>query len=191
MTPSPLPPHTPLLCVSVQKTSVCRFKNVSVCTGTTRKCVTTFARGAGTHGDVLNPHTEVFSACQAAPHPSPHTTHTTHHTHHTPPHHHNTTHTTYTTHTNTQQHTSTLGDRQTETEKVDRERERRVKCDKHCELQESCFFLYVWVHPQNRSPCMIRGCAIVLFPTYPQTSDGQEPHGHDSPVHYIHIRFVF
>ena len=38
---------------------------------------------------------------------------------------------------------------------------------------------------------MIRGFANVLFPTYPQTSDGQEPHGQDSPGHYIHIRFVF
>ena len=42
-----------------EKTSVCRFKT-SPCTGTTRTCVTTCGRGAGTHGDVLNPHTEVF-----------------------------------------------------------------------------------------------------------------------------------
>ena len=31
-----------------------------MCTGTTRTCVTTCGRGAGTHGDVLNLHTEVF-----------------------------------------------------------------------------------------------------------------------------------
>ena len=36
------------------------MQNVPVCTGTTRTCVTTCARGAGTHGDVLNLHTEVF-----------------------------------------------------------------------------------------------------------------------------------
>ena len=35
-------------------------QNVPVCTGTTRTCVTTCGRGAGTHGDVLNLHTEVF-----------------------------------------------------------------------------------------------------------------------------------
>ena len=49
--------------------SVCAFKtlalrvyvqNVSVCTGTTRTCVSTCARGAGTHGDVLNVHTQTF-----------------------------------------------------------------------------------------------------------------------------------
>ena len=36
------------------------IQNVSVFTGTTRTCVTTCGRGAGTHGDVLNLHTEVF-----------------------------------------------------------------------------------------------------------------------------------
>ena len=49
-----------------EKTSVCRFKT-SPCVrsqrprvnaGTTRTCVETCARGAGTYGDVLNPHTE-------------------------------------------------------------------------------------------------------------------------------------
>ena len=35
-------------------------QNVPVCTGTMRTCVTTCAHGAGTHGDVLNLHTEVF-----------------------------------------------------------------------------------------------------------------------------------
>ena len=78
---------TPLPRVSVSKTSVCRFKTAPVCTGTTPACGNTCARGAGTHGDVLNLQTEVFSACQAAPHTTPHTQHnTTHHTHHTTPH---------------------------------------------------------------------------------------------------------
>ena len=36
------------------------IQNVPVCTGTTRTCVSTFTRGAGTHGDVLNVHTEAF-----------------------------------------------------------------------------------------------------------------------------------
>ena len=36
------------------------IQNVPVCTGTTRTCVTTCGRGVGTHGDVLNLHTEVF-----------------------------------------------------------------------------------------------------------------------------------
>ena len=36
------------------------IQNVPVCTGTTRTCVSTCGRGAGTHGDVLNLHTEVF-----------------------------------------------------------------------------------------------------------------------------------
>ena len=35
-------------------------QNVSVCAGTTPACVTTCGLGAGTHGDVLNLHTEVF-----------------------------------------------------------------------------------------------------------------------------------
>ena len=34
------------------------IQNVPVYAGTTRTCVETCARGAGTHGDVLNPHTE-------------------------------------------------------------------------------------------------------------------------------------
>ena len=34
--------------------NVVKIQNVTVCTGTTRTYVTTCARGAGTHGDVLN-----------------------------------------------------------------------------------------------------------------------------------------
>ena len=44
------------------------IQNVPVCTFKTSPCFNTCVRGAGTHGDVLNLHTEVFSACQAAPH---------------------------------------------------------------------------------------------------------------------------
>ena len=40
--------------------SVCTFKNVPVCTGTTRICVSTCARGAGKHGDVLTYNTGTF-----------------------------------------------------------------------------------------------------------------------------------
>ena len=46
---------------------VCGFRNVTVCTfnvpvyaGTTRTCVETCTRGAGTHEDVLNLHTVTF-----------------------------------------------------------------------------------------------------------------------------------
>ena len=37
-------------------------QNVSVCTGNTSTCVNTCARGAGTHGGVLNLHTEGWSS---------------------------------------------------------------------------------------------------------------------------------
>ena len=43
-----------------ENVSVCTFKYVPVYAGTTRTCVSTRARGAGTHGDVLDPHTEAF-----------------------------------------------------------------------------------------------------------------------------------
>ena len=135
-----------------------------MCTGTTPACGNTCARGAGTHGDVLNLHTEVFSACQAAPHTTPHTqhnththtthnththththtthTHTTHNTQHTTPH--NTTQHHTTPRNNTRQHTTTHDNTRRQTdrdrESGQRKRERRVKCDMHCELQESCFF---------------------------------------------------
>ena len=74
------------------------------------------------------------------------TRHDTHpHTHHAP--HHTTTHTTHNTlHTHTHSRTPTRNNtsQHTETDKQRErkwtERERRVKCDKHCELQQSCFF---------------------------------------------------
>ena len=44
--------------VYVQKRLRVYVQNVPVCTGTTRTCVTTCGRGAGTYGDVLNLHTK-------------------------------------------------------------------------------------------------------------------------------------
>ena len=99
------------------------IQNVPVCTGTTRTCVSTCARGAGTHGDILNAHTGTFwtdtlgfSAC-----------HTTHRTENT------TTETTPTTHNNTpqqqtppEQHTETETERD-KTREDGREDERREK----------------------------------------------------------------
>ena len=74
-----------------------------MCTGTTPAVGNTCAAscGAGTHGDVLNLHTEVFSACQAAPHTTPHTQHNT--TQHNTPH--NTTQHNTTQHNTTQHNT--------------------------------------------------------------------------------------
>ena len=82
-----------LVCVSVcvgrggdrvcaQKRLRVYVQNVPVCTCTTRTYVSTCARGAGTHGDVLTQHTEVFSvphhaAHTHAPHAHIHTTTTT------------------------------------------------------------------------------------------------------------------
>ena len=47
--------------VHVQNALCVSIPNVSVCTGTTRTCVSICARGAGTHGDVLNRDTGVFT----------------------------------------------------------------------------------------------------------------------------------
>ena len=44
--------------MGVEKRHRVYIQNVSVYAGTTRTCVETCTRGAGTHGDVLNPHTE-------------------------------------------------------------------------------------------------------------------------------------
>ena len=44
--------------VWIQKRLRVCIQNASVYAGTTRTCVSTCARGAGTHGDVLNLHTE-------------------------------------------------------------------------------------------------------------------------------------
>ena len=98
-----------LLALSLSRPRV-YVQNVSVFTGTTRTCVATFGRGAGTHGevsngDVVNLHTGFFQ--RATPHtPTHHTTphHTPHTTHHTP---HTTHHTPHTTHHTTPHHTPT------------------------------------------------------------------------------------
>ena len=59
--------------MSIQDAPRVFVQNVPVCTGTTRTCVSTSVRGAGTHGDVLNVNTEGFSV----PHHTRHTAHTT------------------------------------------------------------------------------------------------------------------
>ena len=95
------------------------MKNVTVCTFKASPCVPAPRAHVFQHVRVVPVHTgtfwiygrRVFSACQAAPHTTPHKTHT--HTH--------TPQTTQTTHTNTQQHT------ETETEKEDRDREREKR----------------------------------------------------------------
>ena len=104
--------------------SVCGFKKVTVCTGTTRTCFNTCARGAGIHGNVFNVHTEAFLNPntgfskffqRAATHTHTHTPNTETHTKHTPRpptqhHDHNDTH-------HTTQHTTSHGDRETERER--------------------------------------------------------------------------
>ena len=105
----------PLPRVSVQRTYVCGIKNASVCARTTPTCGNTCAPGAGAHGDVLNLHTEVFSACQAAPHTTPTTQH-------------NTTRQNTTRHHNTQHHN---GDRERERQReTERNRERQRETEK-------------------------------------------------------------
>ena len=115
-------------CARNHNVPVCtQSKRLRVCTATkTRTCVSTCARGAGTHGDVLNLHTEVFSACQAAPHTTPHNTqhNTTQHKTHT--------HTPHKPRTPTRNNTRRQRQRQTETEKEDRDRERREKIHFQC-----------------------------------------------------------
>ena len=131
VTPSPLPPFPPSPPGVRLGNLRVWSQNVPVCTGTTPACGNTCARGAGTHGDALNLHTDVCSACQAAPHTTPHTHTTQHNTTHS------TTHTHTTQHHNTQHHTETERDRdrdrQTERETEsdrERDRERETRQDK-------------------------------------------------------------
>ena len=101
-------------CVDSKRPRVCA-RNVTVCTGTTRTCFNTCARGAGIHGDVLNVHTEAFlkpntgfpcfSACRNT-HKHTFQTHTTTT---------NNTTTTTTTNYNQQQPTTTHNDTQRHT----------------------------------------------------------------------------
>ena len=79
--------------VSISKRARVYVQNVPVCTGTTRTCVSTCARGAGTHGDVLNVHTGTFwMDTRGFQRATQHTQHTHHNTRHnnttTRPHHH-------------------------------------------------------------------------------------------------------
>ena len=82
----------PSVCVWIQNGLRVSIQNVPVCTGSTRTCFNTCARGAGIHGDVLNVHTVTslnphtgfstfFSACRNThKHTHEHThTHQTHH----------------------------------------------------------------------------------------------------------------
>ena len=119
------------VCWERREGTVCTFKTplrvsiqiVPACTDTTRTHVSTCARGARTHGDILNRdtegvlnlHTEVFSV--------PHSTTPHHHT--TAPPHHDTRTEHNTRHHNTQHHTETETERDRETEKEDRKREKR------------------------------------------------------------------
>ena len=70
--------------------SVCPFKtsrvyiqNVPVCAGTTRRCVSTCACGAGTHGDALHRHEGRFERTHGPSPLPPLPTHTDTHTHQT------------------------------------------------------------------------------------------------------------
>ena len=57
--PPSLPTHpTPHPRVSIQDASVCTFNTFPCTLAPTRTCISTCARGAGTHGDVVNVHTE-------------------------------------------------------------------------------------------------------------------------------------
>ena len=96
---------------------MCPFQNVPVCT--LRTCFNTCARGAGTHGDVLNVHTWVFSV----PHHTAHT-HTT---------------TTTTQHSITHNVTRRQGHRERQrekTEKEDREKRERKKTEREEKTEE-------------------------------------------------------
>ena len=102
--------------VYVQNSLRVSIQNVPVCTGTTRTCVSTCARGAGTHGDVLNVHTGIFQCV------------TLHHDHNHS-HSYNDTHTT--------QHATSHRDRQRETAKEDRERGEKTKEEREDERGET------------------------------------------------------
>ena len=109
--PSFPPPSHP--CVRLKNLSVW-VQNVPVCTGTTPACGNTCARGAGTHGDVLNLHNTRMFFLRAKPRHTPHHTHTQHHN------------------TTRRQRQRDKRQRQTETE---RDRERRQKQRRDTERQ--------------------------------------------------------
>ena len=111
---------TPAPPVYVQNALRVYVQNVPVCTGTTHTCFNMCARGAGTHGDVLNVHTGTCGVdtrvFQRVTH---HTPHTTHHTTHN-----NTTHNN-TTHNNTRHNTPQQHDHNTSRKQRQRERQRK------------------------------------------------------------------
>ena len=122
--PPPLSLLSPLSPVCPSKKPPCVDSKTSPCVPAPRPaCGNTCARGAGTHGDVLNLHTEVFfcvpsRATHNITHTTQHNTHNNNTTQHTTQHnthnqHHNT--------TTTQHHTET--DRETQRQKQ-RETER-------------------------------------------------------------------
>ena len=89
-----------LWCDTLKTHPVCPFKT-SPCVPATRAHVFyTCARVAGTHGDILNGHTEGFSACHTT------TQHNTQHTTHNNTQQHTTTHKTQDTRQHTTQHSS-------------------------------------------------------------------------------------
>ena len=79
LTPLSFLPHTHPLTVCTFKTPPCAHsKRLRVYTGTTRTCVTTCRRGAGTHGDVLGVHTGHHTARTHHDHNDIHTRHNHH-----------------------------------------------------------------------------------------------------------------
>ena len=99
--------------VYVQKALRVSIQKRPVCTGTTRKCVSTCARGAATHRDVLNRDTEGVLYLHTGDH------HTTHHT----------TTKQHTTQQNTTQHATSHRDRERQTEKEE-DRRRKTREEK-------------------------------------------------------------
>ena len=104
------------------------IQNVPVCTGTTRTCFNTCARGAGIHGDVSNVHTEAFL--------KPNTfflrffsvpQHTQTHTHQTHTHHNHQQHHVHNDTHHITQHTTSHGDRERRQRKRGKTRRRQEK----------------------------------------------------------------
>ena len=104
-----------------------------MCTGTTRTYFNMCARGAGTHGDVLNVHTGTCGVdtlvFQRVTH---HTAHTPQHkTQHTTTHHNNTT---------TTPHENTDRDRERQRKKTETEKRREERREKRRERREKIHF---------------------------------------------------
>ena len=115
-------PHAPRVsikkkpCVDPQRPRV-YIQHVPVCTGTTRTCLNTCARGAGIHGDVLNVHTGRLQRV------------TPHHTAHTPQHkaQHTTTQNDIPQDTTTTRPTTPHGDRERQRKKTNEDKTRQDK----------------------------------------------------------------